>query len=279
VSVPITLTTPAELDRQTAALVREFADQVEARDGQPPLSDHARTHLTSASVRHTLAQSGDGFEGYGQLDGPNGEVVGTADGSAAILTVWGPSVETVWSHGMRSDLIPVLESHGFRRERTLHQLRRKGSEVVEPVDLPSGVTIEPFRVGTDEDAWLRTNTAAFAHHPEQGRVQRADLDALIAEPWFDPAGFLLAWRGDQLLGYHWTKIHADGTGEVYVLGIDPAAQGLGLGKVLLSAGLEHLADSGCPEVLLYVDDSNTGAMRLYESVGFTRYDADIQWVR
>jgi mycothiol synthase len=44
-------------------------------------------------------------------------------------------------------------------------------------------------------------------------------------------------------------------------------------------GLKHLADAGCTDVLLYVDDTNAGALRLYESVGFTRYDADTQWAR
>ena len=275
--MPISLTTPVELDEQTAQEVREFADFVEARDGQPPLSDRARTHLTSTVMQHTLARDGSEFAGYGQLDGPHGEVVGSVEAVAAILEAWGDAVSTVWTHGTRTNLISVLASHGFQRARVLHQLRRPTSAVVPPVVLPLGVSIEPFRVGVDEDAWLRTNAAAFADHPEQGRVTRADLEALIAEPWFSAAGFLLAWRDGQLLGYHWTKIHADGTGEVYVLGVDPAAQGLGLGKILLNAGLAHLASAGCPEVLLYVDESNTGAMQLYESVGFQRYDADTQW--
>lgn len=277
--MPISLTSPVELDEQTAQEVRDFADAVEARDGQPPLSDRARTHLISPAMQHTLARDGVDFAGYGQLDGPNGEVVGSAEAVAAILDAWGDAVSTVWSHGTRSNLSSVLDGHGFRRARVLHQLRRPTSVVVPLVVLPVGVSIEPFRVGVDEDPWLRTNAAAFADHPEQGRVTRIDLDALIAEPWFSAAGFLLAWRDGQLLGYHWTKIHADGTGEVYVLGVDPAAQGLGLGKILLNAGLAHLANAGCPEVLLYVDESNTGAMQLYESVSFQRYDADTQWTR
>ena len=87
--------------------------------------------------------------------------------------------------------------------------------------------------GADEDAWLAVNAAAFAGHSEQGRWTRADLLAREAEPWFDPAGFLLAERENVLLGFHWTKVHADGMGEVYVLGVDPAAHGLGLGSALL----------------------------------------------
>jgi mycothiol synthase len=121
------------------------------------------------------------------------------------------------------------------------------------------------------------NAAAFASHAEQGRWSQRDLAARIAEPWFDATGFLLAVRDGELLGYHWTKIHPDGLGEVYVLGTAPSAQKLGLGRALLVRGLHYLADRGCPDVLLYVDGDNTGARRLYERSGFTEYDVDVQW--
>jgi mycothiol synthase len=139
------------------------------------------------------------------------------------------------------------------------------------------VTVATFRVGTDEDDWLRVNAAAFALHPEQGQWALADLRAREREAWFDPAGFFLARHGDRLIGFHWTKIHPDGAGEVYVLGIDPAAQHGGLGAALLAIGLNHLRERGCPLVLLYVDESNVAAMRLYERYGFTSADRDVQW--
>ena len=72
-------------------------------------------------------------------------------------------------------------------------------------------------------------------------------------------------------------MHADRTGEVYVLGIDPDAQGTGLGGALLAAGLRYLADRGCTEVILYVDDDNPGALQLYEHAGFRRVDRSLQW--
>src|SRR5690606_10535850 len=115
--------------------------------------------------------------------------------------------------------------------------------------LPAGVRLRPFRPGADEPAWRSLNARAFADHPEQGRWTLADLRLRMAEPWFDPAGFLLAERetDGRLLGFHWTKVHAKDPsstggepapiGEVYVLGVDPQAQGLGLGRALTLAGL------------------------------------------
>jgi mycothiol synthase len=148
----------------------------------------------------------------------------------------------------------------------------------------------PFRPGTDEEAWLRVNARAFATHPEQGGWTAEDLRRREDEPWFDPAGFLMAWRGDPddggaLLGFHWTKVHPPGdvadepVGEVYVLGVAPDAQGLRLGRALTDLGLAHLRARGLGQVLLYVEEDNTAAVRLYEGRGFTRFSIDVAWRR
>ena len=196
---------------------------------------------------------------------------------------------TLWTHGERSTIAPLLDARGYRRTRLLHQLRMPLDVPAPEVPLPEGVTVRSFAVGSDEDAWLRVNAAAFAEHAEQGGWTREDLLAREAEEWFDPAGFFLAEgslrpeheqsRADELLGFHWTKVHPDGAGEVYVLGVAPAAQGLRLGGALLAIGLRHLAARGCPYALLYVDDENATAMHLYERVGFRRHDLDAQWTR
>jgi mycothiol synthase len=194
-----------------------------------------------------------------------------------------------WAHGELPGSTELAAARGYTRTRVLLQMRRP-LEGVDPDPrpaLPDGVTVRPFRPGTDEEPWLTVNARAFAHHPEQGRWSADDLAVREAEPWFDPAGFFLAWReeaaGPRLLGFHWTKVHPAGEtdahpiGEVYVLGIDPDAQGLGLGRALTDLGLAHLRRAGLSHVLLYVEEENTTAVTLYERTGFTRHAVDVSW--
>ncbi|MEP7019425.1 MAG: mycothiol synthase [Pseudonocardiales bacterium] len=280
--MPLSTAVAAQLDAPTRAEIQSLADSIEARDGEPPLSDQALTQLGTPDVVHVLARDGDQLVGYAQLDGTSLELAGDAAAVVSLLD----AVEArsgadlrVWSHGHRSPVSAVLDSRGYGQVRVLHQLRRHLGDALPEIAVADGVRIRSFVPGRDEQAWLAVNAAAFASHAEQGRWTWANLAAREAEPWFDPAGFFLAERDGQLLGFHWTKIHSDGTGEVYVLGIDPSAQGLKLGPALLVRGLAYLVGRGCEEALLYVDDDNAAAMNLYERLGFHSHDADSQWQR
>jgi mycothiol synthase len=279
--VPVSFRTPDSLDAAERDQIRQLAQALELTEGAPPLSDQGLGQLGSGNVVHVLAQEGAQIVGYAQLDRDSAEILGEAavlDGLLDAIEGHTAAALQVWAHGQRSPLKEVAERRGYVRERVLWQLRWTVTELP-PVTLAEGVTLRSFVPGRDEDAWLQVNAAAFVHHPEQGSWTIEDIRARESEAWFDPSGFLLAERDSLLLGFHWTKVHNPTLGEVYVLGVTPAAQGLHLGSALLVAGLRHLREQGVTEVLLYVDDDNTVAMRLYEQFGFNRYDHDVQYRR
>jgi mycothiol synthase len=192
----------------------------------------------------------------------------------------------LWAHGDLPAAAALARSAGFTRFRALWQLHMPltGRALPAPV-WPAGVSVRTFRPGEDEDEWLAVNGRAFAHHPEQGSWTRKDLEVREAEPWFDPAGFFIAERDGRMAGFHWTKVHpADGDGgapigEVYVVGVDPGQQGGGLGRALTLAGVAHLQRLGLTQVMLYVDESNTAATRMYTALGFGRWHTDVMYRR
>jgi mycothiol synthase len=161
---------------------------------------------------------------------------------------------------------------GFRPVRTLRQLRVALPLAQPSPSLPDDLVLRPFRVGSDEKAWLEVNNRAFAGHPEQGGWDLDTLRRRESAPWFDAEGFLLAEdRGGRLLGSCWTKVHRDTDppmGEIYVISVDPALHQRGLGRALTAAGLAHLSGLGLGVGMLYVDDANQPALALYASLGF-----------
>jgi len=172
---------------------------------------------------------------------------------------------------------------GFRRQRDLLQMR-VALPLGETPAWPPSVDVRPFVPGQDDDAWLEVNNRAFAGHPEQGGWVESTLARRLAEPWFDPEGFLLAFDDDGLAGFCWTKIHpatdADPElGEIFVIGVDPSRAGAGLGRALVVAGLRSLAERGVRTGMLFVDGDNEAALRLYESLGFTTHRRDRAYER
>ncbi|MEN3307261.1 MAG: mycothiol synthase [Micromonosporaceae bacterium] len=285
------------------ALTRAAGDA----DGADPLSEHVVLHLRhggDAPAVHLLIRHGGTLVGYAHVDttdlveGASAELVvhpmfrRGGLGRALVLAATAAAEEQdpagrlrLWAHGDHPSATALALSLGFERSRVLLQMRRPLDAPVDEPRLPAGVTLRPFRPEADGEAWVRINARAFADLPDQGRWTIDDLRVRMAEPWFDPAGFLLAERDGRLVGFHWTKVHGslgdgpehdhDPIGEVYVLGVDPAAQGHGLGAALTLAGLRYLRAKGLDQAMLYVDEANPGAVALYRKLGFARWSTDV----
>ena len=280
-----------QLSGDQAAEVLELVEQVTSRDGVRPVSDRTLLqlrHAEHAADTYDLLRSGDRLVGFTSIDGTGSAEIAALDATdietlVGVLAQHGNGTR-VWAHGDRSIAAAAMRELGLRPQRVLLQMRRPLADELPEPHWPDGVAVRTFVVGQDEAAWLAVNNAAFADHPEQSGWTIADIESREQEKWFDPNGFFLAEADGNLVGFHWTKVHparptADRSagapiGEVYVVGVDPSMQGKHLGKALTLVGLHHLRDAGLGEVMLYADESNVGAVAMYERLGFTRYDAD-----
>jgi mycothiol synthase len=283
--------------------VRELFTAATEFDGVAPVGEQVLRELGQERTGHLLYPgAGNAVSGYLNLSPPRDDEVamaemvvhpqarrrgiGTAMARATVARTGGSN--HFWAHGTLEPARATASALGLRTIRELVQMRRSLRDTPDPV-IPDGVRVRTYAGPSDDAELLRVNNAAFAHHPEQGGWSAVQIEERRNEPWFDPAGLFLAFGdsassveddSDGLLGFHWTKIHADypGLGEVYVVGVDPSAQGRGLGKVLTSIGLaslaQRLAGSAEPTVLLYVESDNVAAVRTYERLGFTTYSVD-----
>ena len=207
--------------------------------------------------------------------------VGTALAESLLETVPTRPLRA-WSHGDHPGAARLAEEFGFARVRELLKLGldlRDCPRLPVP-NWPAGVRLRTFVPGQDEADVIAVNRRAFDWHPEQGALTVEDLAADEDRSWFDPDGFFLAIDPeDRVLGFHWTKVHDldPPVGEVYVVGVDPDAQGGGLGKALTLAGLHHLRREGLAQVILYVESDNAAALAVYRHLGFDTVEIHAQY--
>ncbi len=154
-----------------------------------------------------------------------------------------------------------------------HILKLHRSLKTEIPTTPHNFEITSFDPKFHKSEWLELNNKIFTTHPDQGNWAIEDLENRMAEPWFDPEGFFIAFENKKMIGFCWTKIHhdfvnQDPKGELYVIGVDPDSHTQGIGKVLAITALNYLKNKGLNQAMLYVDADNSKALNLYESLGF-----------
>ena len=282
--------------------VREVLLAVKAADGRPEVDATGPLPREFEGGLHLLARLDGVPAGYVHLDTAGDSHghqvaelfvhpayrrrgVGTALAQAVVERA-GAGLR-VWAHGDHPGAAAIAAKLGLGRQRELLVLHVEvaGADWPEPV-LRNGFRLRTFVPGQDEDATVAVNARAFDWHPEQGALTAAEVRAEELQAWFDPAGFFLAENeSGEVVGFHWTKVHdpvpgrfdGDPVGEVYVVGVDPATQGSGLGKALTLAGLRYLRSRGLPRVILYVEGDNAAALAVYNKLGFQRFETDVQY--
>lgn len=275
--------------------ITEILDAATAVDGVAPLGEQAVKGVGRPDVTEVTVRDDDQIVGYANV------TPARDDEPAVIELVVDPDHrrrghgralldETrnrvtgdvrVWAHGDLPAARALAAASGLTARRQLLQLRRPLPDPALPeLVVPDDVVLRTYAGPSDDAEIIRVNNVAFAWHPEQGGWGSQQIDERTGAAWFDPAGLFLAFDAadpHRLLGFHWTKIHSPSLGEVYIVGVDSAAQGRGLGRLLTLAGLHYLADQGVDEVELYVEGDNTAALNTYGKLGFGQYASDVAY--
>lgn len=269
--------------------MRRLIADAERADGVAPVGEQVLRELAGPTGHHLIAADPDG-----QVVGYLNLTPGTDGGESVAELVVAPRARRrgvgaalmraaiersggrirFWAHGTLPAAAAAADAVGLQAVRGLTRMTRLLADIPDAV-VPQGITVRTLAGAEDHAELLRVNNAAFDWHPEQGGWTDDVLAERLGQPWFEPEGLFLAFDDatGRLVGFHWTKIHDDNVGEVYVLGVDPAAHGRGLGKALTVVGMRHLAarlaGGEQAEVMLYVESDNTAALATYRALGFT----------
>ncbi|MCW4356076.1 mycothiol synthase [Hoyosella sp. YIM 151337] len=285
---------PSELNDAVALIIAA----ARAADDADPISEQGLAGFEGRiSAEHVVATSGGVPAGIATIRVENGTanieaVVDPARRRQGIgrtlIAAAATKGSQLWAHGDLPAAASLAKSLGMARVRELLQMRRSlGPEAPLPeLTVPDGLEVRTYAGAEDDAEIVRVNNAAFHWHPEQGGWSISDVAARKQLSWFDPEGLFLAFdtsAPDRLLGFHWTKTHGAHPpeppfGEVYIVGVDPAVHGRGLGRLLTLRGLHSLQEQGLPAVLLYVEANNIAALRTYEKLGFHRHFTDVAYV-
>jgi len=170
----------------------------------------------------------------------------------------------------------LVEAAGFAAVRWFFLMRRDGLADIPEAPLPDGLEIRT--VTPDQHrAIFDAEDEAFRDHWEARRPEPGDFDRLFAKADIDTGLWVVAWDGDEVAGVVQTWIWKDENAELGVdrgwlehISVRRPWRRRGLGRALTAAALRRLQAAGMSEAMLGVDaDNPTGALGLYEGLGFT----------
>jgi mycothiol synthase len=169
----------------------------------------------------------------------------------------------------------LAASLGYAPARYFFEMRRPLDAPIPDRPLPEGLEVRPVLPDQHRAIWA-ADCEAFEDHWDAAARSDEDFDGMFAHPSVDPGLWQVAWDGDEVAGSVMTWILAE---ENARLGVERAWlehvsvrrpwRGRGLASALIVRTLRHLQGLGMEDAALGVDAANpTGALRLYESLGF-----------
>ncbi len=172
------------------------------------------------------------------------------------------------------DVIGVFQTSGYDYIRSSYRMHIALDAPVE-APIPDGIAIRPFDRERDARAAHATFEDSFSEHWGFTRETYEEWEKnTLNFPGHDQSLWLIAWEGDQLVGFSFNRALASKPRAVWVgdLGVLKTHRKRGIGEALLKCSFKLFQERGLTWAGLGVDASNaTGALRLYERAGMSVY--------
>jgi mycothiol synthase len=174
----------------------------------------------------------------------------------------------------------LLESEGYRQMRWFYTMKRVDLDALPSAPVPDGLELRPLEAAHHRAVHEASNEA-FRDHWDHRETTEADFVSFFAQPDLEPGLSRIAWAGDEVAGSVLTCVWKN---ENRKLGVNRAWfervsvrrpwRGRGLARAMIVSALGAVRDAGLDAALLGVDaDNPSGALRLYEGLGFTVDDS------
>jgi len=172
----------------------------------------------------------------------------------------------------------LFEDFGMHPVRAFARMQKDLSSEAPVCPLPLAIRLEPYHHDEDllplhlayEDAFANT----WLHIPQSEEAGMAKIRSWVEnDELFDPSLWLLAWEGQEVVGFILAvagKGEHGETSEVYEFGVRPRWQKRGLGQALLQQIFQELRQRGERTVILDADaDPDSKAFGFYKRMGMT----------
>jgi mycothiol synthase len=197
-----------------------------------------------------------------------------------------PHALASWPDEQQVGTIALLESEGYGILRYGFMMLRRLAEPIPDAPLPEGLEIRPVRPEDHRRIW-DADVDAFRDHWKTPVRTDADFSGWFAEPELDTSLWRVAWDGDEVAGSVMSFIFAEENERLGVqrgwlehVSVRRAWRRRGLASALIAESLRGLRARGLDEAALGVDAENTtGALRLYERLGFSRHRTGILYAK
>ncbi len=183
-----------------------------------------------------------------------------------------------WAMDSQKYQIDILEILGLEPVRYNYMMTRPCSQPVEVHPLPDGIEVRPVTPNQLRKIW---NAQAEAFRDHWGYVAPTDKDFQhwLEFPHFNPDLYKVAWDGGKVVGMVLNFINHDENREYHRkrgytenISVRRHWRQQGVARALLTQSIQMFIEMGMEETALGVDvDNPNGALRLYESVGYTPY--------